>query len=916
MYSPQTRKKLRRGLSVVTGLLIVSFCGLEYSGRLDWLENRSADWRVVSTVNPATADHDIVIVDIDNTSFRVLTPQLGRWPWTRQLWTLLLNYVTRGHPRMVLFDILLSGSEAKVDPGLAAAIRAAGNVVLPFAFTSAEGVDDPGAKPLPPDKALLPVAGSIAGELKKSHWTINAPNPLFAKEIAASGSNLGNSDPDGITRRLPLVEGYNGRNWQTLWLAAAMKLKGATKAEFRDGEFQAGPIRVPVDSKGNYIVRWRGTPATAYKRIPLAEMVCSMQPDICPPDARRHPVAEFQNKIVFVGASAGGSYEVRPLAVSETAPGFFLLASAVDNLLHNDAISRTPEWVTMILILVLTSLPAFSVATYRSITIPMAVTFGALAIYGGACFFAYAHSIWLPMAAPMLGCALSFTANTAFRYLTVDRELSRTRGTLERYVAPQLVSYVLDNLESFRFDGQKRKLTVLFSDVRSFTTLTEKSDPVRLLKQLNEYLEAMTDIIFRYEGIVDKFIGDGIMAHWGAFTPDRPNAALGARAALDMMVKLAELNRHWEATGFPTLDIGIGLNTGEVIFGNVGAGKKLDFTAIGDGVNLAARLESENKVYKTHIIISDATLQELAGAARVNPLGSVIVKGKTVGVEIFELKALAWKDSVGQALVTCRRLAISPLYVAPRLEDPRHRILLRRDRGGGGGRRRADSFVGGGVASEHAWEVWRRRSGAGVAGASARHRAGGSPGARASGLGLGGPGGHRGNYGTGSDRLAAGGDDVREVALLRAWDSADRGQPYRRPYSCRGARSQACRSPGGTTRAGPGGQRRTHAPVRGWRALRIQAARQDARRRGRGSLRQGREAVGFRLSRRSGDRPTGAIWGSASRSVHDRENERKRARLQLQRLENGGAAVDAVERHGSRGRSAAGAGAFDGGADG
>jgi adenylate cyclase len=244
------------------------------------------------------------------------------------------------------------------------------------------------------------------------------------------------------------------------------------------------------------------------------------------------------------------------------------------------------------------------------------------------------------MAAPMLVVAVSFSANTAFRYLRVDRELSRTRSTLEAYVAPQLVSYVMDNLDSIRFDGQKRKLTILFSDVRGFTTLTEKSDPVRLLQQLNQYLEAMTDIIFKYEGIVDKFIGDGIMAHWGAFTPDHPNAQLAARAALEMIEKLAELNRAWEAEGSPQLDIGIGLNTAVVIFGNVGAGKKLDFTAIGDGVNLAARLEGANKEYGTHIIISDATRAELGSGADVVPLGPIVVKGKTVGVEIFELRDL------------------------------------------------------------------------------------------------------------------------------------------------------------------------------------------------------------------------------------------------------------------------------------
>jgi len=628
----------------VTAALIILFCVLERSGKLDWLENRSSDWRALATLDPAKADRDIVIIDIDNTSFRMLTRELGRWPWTRLVWTGLLEYLTPARPKLVLFDILFSGSESspEVDSRFASAMRAAGNVILPFAFVSAEAEVDEQSKTWPPDKALVSVTGSTPGsELKQSEWSLNEPNSAFSAAAAGSGSILNLSDSDGITRRLPLIARYDGRSWAAHWLAAAMKLNGAASAEFQNGEFRAGPIRLPVDSRGNYIIRWRGTPISAYKRIPLVEVYpCSIQPDACDPSVKRHPASEFRDKIVYIGASAAGSYEVRPTPVSETAPGIFVLATALDNLLHNDAMRRTPEWLTIILIVLLASLPAGSLAATRSIMLPLAVTLGALALYGGVCFLFYARAIWLPMSAPMLATAVSFSANTAYRYLTVDRELSRTRGTLERYVSPQLVRYVMDNLDSFRFDGQKRKLTVFFSDVRSFTTLTEKSDPVRLLKQLNEYLSAMTDIIFRYDGIVDKFIGDGIMAHWGAFTPDRPNAILAARAALDMIAKLGELNRHWEATGFPALDIGIGLNTAEVIFGNVGAAKKLDFTAIGDGVNLAARLESENKVFKTHIIISESTLQELGDAAQVNPLGDVVVKGKTVGVQIYELKAL------------------------------------------------------------------------------------------------------------------------------------------------------------------------------------------------------------------------------------------------------------------------------------
>jgi adenylate cyclase len=609
------------------------------AGSLNWLENRSSDWRVVATADPARADRDIVIIDIDNPSFRELTEQLGRWPWTRRVWTELVQYLSPGRPKLILFDVLFSGSEPDADPGFAAAIRAAGNVILPFAFVSAEANTD--LKGSPPDKALVDVASPVGVELKKSEWLLNTPNRLLAEAMAGSGSILSDPDPDGIWRRLPLVARYDGRTWATQWLAAASKLKGVTRAEFRDGEFHAGSIRLPVDDRGAYIVRWHGSPLTTYKRIPLAQMICSIHPEICDAGVTRHAASEFAGKIVYVGASAAGSYELRPTAVSETAPGFFVLATALDNLLHNDAVRRTPEWLTIVLILLMGALPAWSVTVSRSVTVPLAVTGGSMAIYGAACFAFYARAIWLPMSAPILSAFVAFTANTALRYLTVDRELSRTRGTLERYVSPQLVRYVMDHIDSFRFDGEKRKLTIFFSDVRSFTTLTEKSDPVRLLKQLNQYLEAMTDIIFRYDGIVDKFIGDGIMAHWGAFTPDKPNAKLAARAALDMMEKLAELNRQWETDGYPPLEIGIGLNTAEVIFGNVGTGKKLDFTCIGDGVNLAARLESANKEYKTHIIISDSTRQELGDAAQVNSLGSIVVKGKTVGVEIFELKAVA-----------------------------------------------------------------------------------------------------------------------------------------------------------------------------------------------------------------------------------------------------------------------------------
>jgi adenylate cyclase len=630
---------------LITAGIVLLFGTLEISGALDWLENRSADLRTKATLDPRRADPNIVIIDIDNNSFRDITDQVGRWPWTRRVWTELLRFVSQGNPRLVLFDVVFGGSEPSADKGFSNALRAAGNVILPFIFVSAEVQSSLASEP-PAQASIRATATPTAAELLKKEWAVNVPTEALASAMAGSGSALNHADSDGITRRSPLVLTYDGRQWSTLWLATAMKLTGAKDAQFRDGRFSAGPIQLPVDAKGQYIIRWHGTPQTAYKRIPLIEMVCTMHPDVCDASVPRHPASEFANKIVFVGASAAGSYEVRPTSASETAPGFFIVATALDNLLHNDAMRREPRALTAFLLILLAAIPAYFVVVSRSILRPMLIAMATMLVFAAICFFVYRNSTWLTMASPLLVTLFSFGGNTVYKYLTVDRELSRTRGTLERYVSPQLVRYVMDNLDTFRFDGEKRKLTIFFSDVRGFTTLTEKSDPVVLLKQLNEYLEAMTDIVFRYDGIVDKFIGDGLMAHWGAFTPDRPNAMLAARASLDMMAKLHELNVRWAAAGLPELDIGIGLNTADVIFGNVGTGKKVDFTAIGDGVNLAARLEGANKEYHTHIIVSQATREELGEAAEVTPLGSITVKGKTVGVEIFELTGLKTEAGV------------------------------------------------------------------------------------------------------------------------------------------------------------------------------------------------------------------------------------------------------------------------------
>jgi adenylate cyclase len=410
----------------VTALIALGTWFASAAGWLDWLENRAADLRARATLD-GRADRSIVIIDIDNASFNELTKQLGRWPWTRRVWTELVRYVEQGKPRVMLFDTLFSGAEDGVDAGFAEVLQESGNVLLPFAFVSGQ-IDTDGNAGAPPAAALIPAGSVPAGvKLARDAFYVNKANPVLAGAHTLSGSILWTPDSDGVTRRLPLAIGYDGQDWATLWLAATRFLNGGMTP------------KMPLDSRGNYVVHWHGDTVHSYERIPLWQMICSIYPSQCDDSVKKHKPEDFQGKVVFVGATATGSYEVRPTAISETAPGVFILATALDNLLHHDGVRETPAWLNAVLLLLATIAPAVMVLRFRTIAAPLAITAIIIVLYTGLGLWLYTHAWLIAMGAPLVATTLSFTGNTAWRYVAVDRELSRTRGTLERYVSPQLV---------------------------------------------------------------------------------------------------------------------------------------------------------------------------------------------------------------------------------------------------------------------------------------------------------------------------------------------------------------------------------------------------------------------------------------------------------------------------------------------
>ena len=628
--------------------------GLSFSRVGEWLENGTHDVRARWTARNQTSDPRVVIIDIDNASYSLLQEKLGRWPWPRTVWTEVIRYVNRGQPSAIAVDIVFGGqdkSKTTADREFARVLNSSGKTALAFTFLSTQISGDEAASRDHISEILTSQANDVGfgPQLSIDEWRPNLPLEELATAAAGLGSINSTPDQGGTIRRSPVQFQYGGHNYFSLAGRAAQIASGHREPfqwHKRGGFFDSSYLavngkRIPVDDDGRLLLLWRGDSLHAFPRVPLWEVICSIYPDQCPTTERKYPPEYFRNKVVLLGASAAGSYEPRPTPIDAQAPGFIVHATAIENLLSADALRLAPSWLLVLEVLAMAILGGILQLRFRSVAPALAILISMALIYFAFSLFAFQklHFV-LPVVAPAISLLVSYASAGVSRYATTGRELRQTRGVLERYVAPQLVDYVMSNIGTIHLKGDKRELTILISDVRNFTTMTEKSDPEELITLLDDYLAAMTEIIFKHNGIVDKFIGDGILAYWGAFTPEKNHAEEAALAALEMIERLKDLNQNWKNQGKQPISIGIGINTGTVVFGNIGKGKKIEFTVIGDAVNLAARLEGLNKEFGTSIVISEETRSRLESNVDTRTLGGVKVKGKTIETQVYELRGL------------------------------------------------------------------------------------------------------------------------------------------------------------------------------------------------------------------------------------------------------------------------------------
>jgi adenylate cyclase len=647
-------------------VLLIDTSGLYSYPFVKQLENWTYDARLNFT-RPNTLDERVVIVDIDENSLA----EVGRWPWGRdKLATIVENLFELYQVDVVGFDIVFaerdesSGLEQfeqlarttlknnsayqrefeRIRPSLMhdeifADSLIGKNVVLGYYFRSSVQEAEAGVTGLLP-RALTEMDAQWSQRLPIHEAIGYTGNLEILQASARSGGYFDNPDvdADGVFRRVPLIQAYQGYLFASLALAtlqahldtAEIELTVETEEPIGDSEYYAleyinlKNYRIPVDASGAVFVPYRGRQGS-FTYLPAHKLLSG-----------KVDPALLRNKIVLIGTTAPGLLDLRSTPVQAIYPGVEVHANIISGILDH-RIKHKPAWTIGYEYVVLVVV-AVSMALLLPLLSPLLAAAGTLGLTGivlAGTFIAWDYNLILPLASPLLLIVLMFMLHMTYGFFIESRGKRQLANLFGHYIPPELVDEMSKSPEEYSLDGENREMTVLFSDVRGFTTIAEGMDPKQLTQLMNALLTPMTRVIHKNRGTIDKYMGDAIMSFWGAPLADSEHARHALYAAIEMMDELEIMQQEFRQRGWPEVNIGIGLNTGNMNVGNMGSEFRMAYTVLGDAVNLGSRLEGLTKNYGVNIIISETTRAEIPEFV-FRELDLVRVKGKNEPVAIFE----------------------------------------------------------------------------------------------------------------------------------------------------------------------------------------------------------------------------------------------------------------------------------------
>lgn len=656
---------------------------------LEVIEAKTLDARFLLRGSRTPPD-DIVIVAVDEKT----EDALGRWQSSGRQWIAkLLDILRDGHARVVGLDLVLAEPDESrglqiieelatlcqdnsatpptrcapeiqayidqaprnydYDRQLAEAIQRFGAVVLGlYHYWDVSRVEHfPAEKQQASQNLLTRVAykfiqfpaGVAPQPLLLPHsYGVESNLPIFSDAAASFGHFDVFTDRDGFVRFTPLLAEYGGEYYPSFALEIARIVLNPTlttiqafaRAEGNGGVnvIALGDRLIPCDETGRLLINYYGKRGR-FTYYSLSDVLSG-----------EVPAYKFGDKLVLLGFTSRVYLDLYSTPFTEGEfPGVEINATILANLLQGEFLTKpTVTTITEAALIVCAGLILGFVRHRKGPTWEALFTlFAVLCVIGIAWGAFLVWRIWINMTYPVLFIFVDYLTITSYKYFTEERQKRGLRNAFQHYVSPSVVTQMMQSIETLKLGGERRQLTAFFSDIRGFTGISEKMSPEQLVVFLNEYLSAMTDIVLKYEGTLDKYMGDAIMAFYGAPMDQADHAMRACKTAVDMLQRLKELRVDWEARGLPPMNIGIGINTGEMSVGNMGSHDRFDYTIMGDHVNLASRLEGVNKYYGTNIIISEFTYAACQACMdetwNVRELDTIRVKGKHEPVTIYEL---------------------------------------------------------------------------------------------------------------------------------------------------------------------------------------------------------------------------------------------------------------------------------------